>query len=353
MNKKAFTLIEVMATVIIISIIAVISYPTLSNMLRNSSDVKLKSFKENAELAADSYLRVHNSDKLDISSAVSTSGVSSYSLGEVEYTEIPVEVLIKEEFLDKPNFDYNYKYDSIICSKTCEYGQTDISYGTKYTIHNEEYMAIRNSFNTQDYVVLMKVRGLSVNDLNTYGSGNINKYTKDNKGVPAIFLYDDSYQSGGVAYYSSSTCGYVDNTWIESDCKVSYNDSDVKKIIDNWSSVVFSSNELKNINGYSARLVTMSELKPKSVSCSSSSLIGTDLETNYGYWIMPNDEDHVLSSSKDKSGACVNAKSLINISDGHQGNIQWTGGELVDTTASYEYEVKPVINYSKEKLKEL
>ena len=345
MNKKGFTLIEVLATVIILATICLVSFPVIRTTFQNNTNNQLNSFKKNAELAADTYLRIHQEEDYNISFGNGTSGISSYTLGEKEYLEIPVTTLIKEKLMDKPNFDYDYKYDSVICSKKCEYGETDIKKGTEYTIKDEEYITIRNSFKAQDYVVLMKKRGLSISDINTYGVGYINKYTKDNSGVPLEYTYEDGYRSGGVAYYSSSLCGYINDSWVETDCKVDYNDSDIIHIVNNWSSNKFNNGELKEVDGYKARLITFSELKPYNYSIGGHNYVGSDMNTNFAYWIMPS-EGQVLSLNKGNY-ASQNG-STISISSGHKRISE--GNSVVES--SYEYEIKPVINYQKSLLED-
>lgn len=334
MNKKGFTLIEVLATVIILATICLVSFPVIRTTLQNNTNNQLSSFKKNAELAADTYLRVHQEEDYNISFGSGTSGVSSYTLGEKEYLEIPVTTLIKEKLMDKPNFDYDYKYDSVICSKTCEYGETDIKEGTEYTIQDEEYIAIRNSFKAQDYVVLMKKRGLSINDINTYGVGYINKYTKDNSGVPLEYTYEDGYRSGGVAYYGNLLCGYINDSWVETDCKTDYKDSDIRHIIDNWSAAKFTNNELKDVDGYETRLITYNELKPYKVFLGPNTYYETDLYQQFAFWVMPTESGVIYISNH-------TVKFLDSIRKYDPSS---------DIDESYEAEIRPVINYKKDKL---
>ncbi len=37
-----------------------------------------------------------------------------------------------------------------------------------------------------------------------------------------------------MAYYSSETCGYVNNSWIKTDCITNYAQSEVKYVVDTW-----------------------------------------------------------------------------------------------------------------------
>lgn len=86
--------------------------------------------------------------------------------------------------------------------------------------------------------------------------GHINKYTEYFIGE----VYDDNGY-GGMAYYSSETCGYVNGTYISSGCTNDYTKSDVKFLVDAWAESTFKSEELViDSMGYSARLITVQDL---------------------------------------------------------------------------------------------
>ncbi len=71
----------------------------------------------------------------------------------------------------------------------------------------------------------------------------------------------DEY-AGGVAYYTSETCGFINGSWVTSGCISDYRESDVKHIVDAW-----ASNELNleylvsDSDGYKVRLLTHSDLE--------------------------------------------------------------------------------------------
>ena len=67
---------------------------------------------------------------------------------------------------------------------------------------------------------------------------------------------------GGVAYYSSETCGYVNGSWIYSGCTTDYASSDIKYIVDAWANDKINSSDLvADETGYSVRLITIEELR--------------------------------------------------------------------------------------------
>ena len=107
MNNKAFTLIEVMATVLIIAAIALLSFPVLTNVVKKNGEISETSFKESAILAAKTYCNLNNKG-IDCS--------------------VSIEQLIKESYLDKPtNKQIEYKGLSINCNKgNCKFRQTAV-----------------------------------------------------------------------------------------------------------------------------------------------------------------------------------------------------------------------------------
>ena len=66
---------------------------------------------------------------------------------------------------------------------------------------------------------------------------------------------------GGMQYYSSETCGYVNSSWVYDGCTTDYAQSEVKYAVDAWAKDKFKSSDLKeDETGYSARLITFDEL---------------------------------------------------------------------------------------------
>lgn len=90
-NKKGFTLIEVMATVIIIATISLISYPVLTNVLKNNEKIEDETFNENVILAAKSYFNI-NKDSIDLENQNKVS--------------VQVNTLVEDDYLD---YDKKYK----------------------------------------------------------------------------------------------------------------------------------------------------------------------------------------------------------------------------------------------------
>ena len=126
--------------------------------------------------------------------------------------------------------------------------------GDKITLNNEDYWVIANSGAGQDYVVALKDLPLTVAEVNNYGAGHINRYTQDSIGT----AYNRNGY-GGIAYYSSETCGYINGSTISTGCINDYTSSEIKYVVDSWTLGKFQNHELKEVDGYSARLITRDE----------------------------------------------------------------------------------------------
>lgn len=151
---------------------------------------------------------------------------------------------------------------SILLINNKIYAYKEYNVGDEVLYNRMKFYVIKNSSSDSDYVTLLKKKPLTVNEVNIYGgvgtdSNHVNKYTKPNLNKS----YDNSGY-GGIAYYTSETCGYINDNWILSDCKSDYADSDIKYVVDNWLKDNFDSNDLIIDGiGYSGRLLTIEELR--------------------------------------------------------------------------------------------
>ena len=100
--------------------------------------------------------------------------------------------------------------------------------GDKITLNNEDYWIIANSEAGQDYVVALKDLPLTANEITNAGG------TSSTSG--------DSL--GKMSYHSSSS---------------EYETSNIKSVVDNWANSRFMNSELKEVDNYSARLITRTE----------------------------------------------------------------------------------------------
>ena len=136
---------------------------------------------------------------------------------------------------------------------TTPYVKVD-SIGDQITVANETYHIISVPAN-ENYVVALKDEPLTTSQLNTYGAGHLNQYADSSQGT----AYDGN-GIGGMAYYTSETCGLVNGSFIISGCTTSYASSEVKYAVDAWAQAKFQNSELKTVDGYSARLITFDEV---------------------------------------------------------------------------------------------
>ena len=97
-----------------------------------------------------------------------------------------------------------------------------------------------------------------------------------------------------MAYYTSETCGYVNNTWVETGCKTDYALSEIKYVVDAWKAA-------KAPAASDARLITLEDLKSLGYSddciqsgfCSDSAEAPSWLHINSWYWTS---SQHSISS---------------------------------------------------------
>ena len=110
-------------------------------------------------------------------------------------------------------------------------------------IYNKaEYYVIKDSGSTDNYVSLLKKDVLNTKQVNKYTGG---EYISYNGKVPYTFC--------NISYNTSREI-------INDDCANDYDSSFVKKIIDGWSNDELNINDLVEINGYKARLLTVEDL---------------------------------------------------------------------------------------------
>lgn len=131
--------------------------------------------------------------------------------------------------------------------------------GDEITLVGEKYYVITESPARQDYVVAWKAEPFTAAEVNTYGgvgteNNHVNRYASHSVGTAFNW-----HGYGVMAYYSSETCGIVNDSTIMTGCISSYDDSEVKYVVDAWLLDKFENNEIKEVEGYSSRLITQDE----------------------------------------------------------------------------------------------
>ena len=203
----------------------------------------------------------------------------------LEYDNTVTASELPEEDVSISNLDITINYEQNTPAYVKDNGEVEESYafyriGDKITLNNEDYHIIAKSGVGQDYVVALKDEPLTVAEVNLYGgvgteNNHVNKYTDGSIGTSK-----NSNGYGAIAYYTSETCGLVNGSYNTSECIMEYRLSDIKYVIDAWSEANFTNNELKEVNGYKARLITADEYS------SIPTINSWRYSSRYYYWTM-------------------------------------------------------------------
>ena len=230
-NKKirGFTLIELVAVLVIMAIIALIVTPLVMNIIRKariSADKRsVDAYGRSIELAIAGYLLDTGKFPTEVSELT-----IEYSGSQVvcSTTQINTDssVYLAGCTVAGRSVD-NYTYGSDKTPQAPTY--TAYQVGDEVTYNNINYYVIKDSDTTEESVTLLKAEPLKVAEINEYGAGHVNRYTNGSVGT----AYDRNGY-GGIAYYTSETCGYVNNTWVETGCKTDYASSEIKYVVDAW-----------------------------------------------------------------------------------------------------------------------
>ena len=225
-KKKGFTLIELIAVLVIMAIIALIVTPLVMNIIRKarvSADKRsIDAYGRSIELAIAGYLMDTGSFPTSIDQLT------------IEYSGDGVECSTTQINTDSSVYLAGCTVDGRSVNGYT-YGKEEVitydaySVGDEVTYNGVDYYVIKDSDITEESVTLLKAEPLTVAEVNKYGAGHINRYTYDSVGT----AYNQNGY-GGMAYYTSETCGYVNNNWINDECTTDYAASDVKYVVDGW-----------------------------------------------------------------------------------------------------------------------
>ena len=300
-NKKAFTLIELIAVLVILAILALIVTPIVLNIVKHAKESANKrsvdAYGKSIELAVANYLL----DKGEFPTNISDL--------KIEYSG--EEVICNISLLNE---------DSSVYLSECKVGSSDVKdkntsdgwyhYGKKttykaYKIGDEityngiNFYVIENSDENSDSVTLLKREPLTVDEVNKYGgvgteNNHVNMYSTSNTSFAYYQKAIDRNGYGGMAYYSSSTCGDNGSEWLNDGCTTDYAKSEVKYVVDAWVLDKLKASDLKeDKTGYSARLITIDELTNNmgyeiinSYGQKADSTPDWVYNSNYWYWTM-------------------------------------------------------------------
>jgi len=262
-KKKGFTLIELIAVLVIMAIIALIVTPPVMNIIRKariSADKRsIDAYGRSIELAIAGYLLDNGKFPTEVSQlTIEYSG----NKVECETTQINSDssVYLAGCTVAGRNVE-NYTYGEDKTPQAPTY--TAYQVGDQVSYNNINYYVIKDSSASEESVTLLKAEPLSYEEITTYSAGT-GAQTTDQNGY------------GGMQYHSSS-----------SDYSTSY----VKTTVDAWKAAQASA-------ATEARLITIDEVsslgyewKQTCPTCGEGWVKTDDVPTwlynsNYNYWTM-------------------------------------------------------------------
>ena len=326
---RGFTLIELIAVLVIMAIIALIVTPLVMNIIRKARIAADKrsvdAYGRSIELAIAGYLLDTGKFPTEVSQLT------------IEYTGDTVSC---ETTQINPDSSV-YLAGCTVKNRTVEgyvYG-TDKSpsykvynVGDEITYKGMKFYVVSASGAKESSVTALKETPLTVDEVTTYGAGHINRYTTSSQGVAY-----NSNGYGGMTYYSSDTC----KSGTETGCTSDYDDSDIKYAVDAWANDKLTDTDLKADKlGYKARLLTYEELTTTlgytpaakdvtGMNLNSESTPSWVYNSNYYYWTMSPFQDEARRVWDVGSNGGVNAVRV------------WGG---------YNGVVRPVVTFSKSAL---
>ena len=251
-RKKGFTLIELIAVLVIMAILALIVTPLVLNIIRKARTAADKR-------SIDAYGR---SIEIAIAGYLLDNGTFPTSIGQLTIEYSGDEVVCSTTQLNGDSsvyltgctvggrsVDYSYGTDKTPPAPT----YTAYSVGDEVSYNNVDYYVIADSGTSEANVTLLKKTPLTVSEVNTYGTGHVNMYvTQDTNSSYYQQAYDQNNDGtvGGMAYYSSATC----NQWGDSSgCTTDYAQSEIKYVVDAWKTA-------KASGASEARLISFEDL---------------------------------------------------------------------------------------------
>ena len=315
-KKKGFTLIELVAVLVIMAIIALIVTPLVMSIIRKtriSADKRsIDAYGRSIELAIAGYLM----DTGDFPTSIS---------------ELTIEYSGEEIVCSTTNLNSDssvYLAGCTVGGRSVEeytYGKEETiiydaySVGDEVTYNGVDYYVIKESDTKDSTVTLLKSEPLTVDEVNLYGGvGTVKNHV--NMYIPSTEShYQEAYNQNGygsMQYYSSMTCGYNGSAWVYDECTNDYKLSSVKYVIDSWS-------ESKVPNGLlEARLSTIDEISELGYEWYDNGSVAFWKKTentpnwvysdNYSYWTMTSYNDstgYVSTVMTDGSFIGINCSS--------------------------------------------
>ena len=294
-KNNGFTLIELIAVLVIMAIIALIVTPLVMSIIRKA---RISADKR----SVDAYGR---SVELAIATHLLDTGTFPTSMNQLTVEYKGDEVVCTTTQIKSDSSVYlagctvggrsveGYTYGKEEATPT----YTAYKVGDEVKYNNVDYYVIKDSSASEETVTLLKAEPLTVAEVNQYGAGHINRNTSSSVGTAY-----NANGYGGMAYYSSDLC----NLSVQSGCTNSYEDSDIKYVVDAWAQTnTVDSDLVVDLTGYSARLLTYEELITNlGYSAAEPDVTTMDLNiesvpdwvynSNYWYWTMSQYQDEMI-----------------------------------------------------------
>ena len=253
-KKKGFTLIELIAVLVIMAILALIVTPLVMNIIRKAKTAADKR-------SIDAYGR---SIEIAIAGYLLDTGTFPTSMNQLTVEYKGDEVVCTTTQIKSDSSVYlagctvggrsveGYTYGKEEATPT----YTAYKVGDEVKYNNVDYYVIKNSGVNEEEVQLLKKDPLTVAQVNQFGAGHVNMYvTQDTSSAYYQQAYNINYNGtdtgiGGMAYYTSATCtNYGDN----SGCTTDYAQSEIKYVVDAWKTA-------QAPQATNARLITLDDL---------------------------------------------------------------------------------------------
>ena len=298
-NKKGFTLIELIAVLVILAIILLISVPIVIGIVKktqlSANKRSVDYYGKSIELAIASYLLDNGKypneiEDLDIKYKGNKIVCDQMELDEEKKVFLSKCIVEGMKVLDNKTSDGWYHYgkskneeiveadaedsETLRDESYTEVKEHDYEVGDLVKYNNMNFYVLTASNTEDNYVTLLKAEPLTYDEIypyfeNTDMASKIFKYQDNSESNSDEYLRMGYFYVGGhyngygqTGAMNGNTCGYTDyfNYLFTGGCKNDFKESDIKVVLDKWAENRINSNDLvSNSYKYSVRLITKYE----------------------------------------------------------------------------------------------
>lgn len=274
MKKKAFTLIELIAVLVILAILVLIVTPLVMNIIRKARVAadrrSIDAYGRSVELAIANYL-LDNGDFPDSISDLTIEYSGDQVVCSTTQLNGDSSVYLSGCTVGGRSVDYTYGKEETVTYDAYEVGD-------QVTYNNVDYYVIADSNQNDSTVTLLKAEPITSNEISPYLSS-----------TEVADKVDTSRTYAKMAYYSAEDCVSAGDV---SGCSTNYEVSDVKQVVDIWKTHYAS-------EANQARLITYQELNDN-LGYDHASLEASWLNVNSEYtpnWVYNNNYEYWTMSS--------------------------------------------------------